>query len=360
MDLSITAVAALGFGFIVNLGLTPATLKLAHKHGWYDRKDHRKIHTNDMPRLGGVGIVAAVLVTSIVLLLVSPAVGSSFRLWNVLPVLAGLIVIHLIGLVDDFINLKARLKFVLQLLAAALVTLGPFRIEVIPLDVFGIASAPLELGVLSYPVTILWIVSVTNAVNLLDGMDGLAGGVSAIAALFAGLLAVMAGQTVTAVFAFTTLGALIGFLTFNFPPARIFMGDSGSLSLGFFLAVIPLTRSDGGGSLWSVVPMISLLMVPILDTVMAILRRIKNRQPISSPDKKHIHHKLLAVGLANNTILVVVYSACVVFGLSTIVWQALDRPLDVAVTLIVWILAVAGFFILDRAAKHRARPEEPV
>ena len=354
MELNITAVAALGIGFLINLGLTPAILKLAHKNGWYDRQDHRKIHTENIPRLGGVGIVFAILVTSVALLLVSPAVGLDYGFQQVVPVLAGLLVIHLVGLVDDFVNLKALLKFVLQLIAAATVTLGPFRIDVIPLDVLGIAGGPLELGMLSYPVTILWIVSVTNAVNLLDGMDGLAGGVGAIAALFAGLLAIMSGQVVTAVFAFATLGGIIGFLTFNFPPAKIFMGDSGSLALGFFLAVIPLTRTDAGGSLWSVVPMISLLMVPILDTVMAILRRVKNRRSILSPDKKHIHHKLLEVGLTKSKILVVVYLACVVFGLSTIAWQALDRPLDVTVTIAVWLLAVVAFFVLDRAAKHRA------
>lgn len=351
MQLTLFALVVLAGGFAVNLVATPLILRLAHKKAWYDAKDHRKIHTENTPRLGGVGIVTSVLLATVVALALAPGFGletaTLARLW---PVPFGLLMIHLLGLIDDFVNLPALLKFFIQLSSAAVVTVG-FRIQTIPIP---LTNTVIDLGIFAFPITMLWIVAVANAVNLIDGMDGLAGGVAAFAAFFTALSALLAGDAAAAFFSLALLGALVAFLTFNFPPAKIFMGDSGSLSLGFVLAVIPLIRSGSSGSLWSLVPMITLLLVPILDTTMAILRRIKNGRSILSPDREHIHHKLLDVGLGNRKILLVVYSTCVVLGFATLAWQLTPSPVDATVILVVWVLSLVAFFTLDRLAKRRA------
>jgi UDP-GlcNAc:undecaprenyl-phosphate GlcNAc-1-phosphate transferase len=254
------------------------------------------------------------------------------------------------GLVDDFHNLRARLKFLLQVLAAALVTAGGFRI--VSFTVPG--SAAVSLGIFSYPITVLWIVAIANAINLVDGIDGLAGGVAAWTALSLALMSILTGHMVPALVSLSLLGAVMGFLAFNFPPARIFMGDSGSLLLGLVLAVIPLLGAPGKTTIEDLAAPATLLMFPILDTILAIVRRVRQKRSVYAPDKDHIHHRLLALGMRDTSIVLIIYAACVVFGAAAVASLFLGRLPGLVMLACLWVLAVAAIGVLDGARRRRA------
>jgi UDP-GlcNAc:undecaprenyl-phosphate GlcNAc-1-phosphate transferase len=343
-----------------NLLFTPLILYLAHHHEWYDEKNHRKIHTEDVPRLGGVGFFMAIVVATIVglVLVRNGTLELGPTLLRLLPVLLGLAVMHGIGLTDDFANLRAVYKFILQLVGAALVTLGPFQVGnfIVPFSQISIS-----LGPFAYPFTVIWIVAITNAVNLIDGLDGLAGGVAAIAALSVGLIGVfILGNPLLSTIAFAMFGALLAFLIFNLPPARIFMGDCGSLTLGFLLAVLPLipARVDAAATglvssaTLGLIPMITVLLVPILDTVTAIGRRIRARKPVHQADREHIHHKLMDAGLSNTQILLIVYGFTGLMGASAAAWFLMPRTVGILVILVIWLVSLAAVLSLN-GHEHR-------
>jgi len=343
--------ALLAFG--VSAAIIPFVLALSHKRSWYDIPNARKIHTNPVPRLGGIGIFFGTMVGSLAVPLLLPLIAPT--LWNdgysisYVPVFIAFAIIHGLGLIDDFHNLHALLKLSLQIVAAALVTVGGFTISSISLP----GLAPLSFGILSYPITILWIVTISNAINLVDGVDGLAGGISGIAAIFLGVLCLLQGHGSSAVVAFAVLGACIGFLLFNWPPARLFMGDSGSLFIGFVLATIPLMISPGQTTIGSLMGPVTVLLVPILDTVSAIFRRLRERRPIHSPDKEHIHHKLLAMGLRQLQLLSVTYAACIVLGGFAVVAHFLRRGSADILLISVWIVCLCALWTLSRVSHRR-------
>ena len=199
MTLTLRLLLTMFAGFLINVGLTPIIIHLAHRNQWYDETNHRKIHTEDIPRLGGFGIFMGILVSAFVAIAVSSnEAGFASLLLHFAPVIAGLLIINIVGLIDDFRNLRALTKFIVQILAAVAVTLGPFRIEHVTIP---FVWYTIDLGILSYPVTVFWIVSITNAMNFVDGIDGLAGGASAIAVLFFAIIALLLGQAVTALLA---------------------------------------------------------------------------------------------------------------------------------------------------------------
>jgi UDP-GlcNAc:undecaprenyl-phosphate GlcNAc-1-phosphate transferase len=338
------AVFALGLGLV----LIPLVLRLAHKFKWYDLPNNRKIHTGLIPRLGGSGMYLAFLIASLLtplLLRIITGGTAGFRFtYRFIPFFLGISLVHVIGLVDDFHNLKALLKFFLQLLAAFIVAAAGFLIRSVTIPYLGVLS----LGPFAYPITILWIVSISNAINLIDGMDGLAGGISAFAALSMGVIALIQGATVTAVLCLSLFGAIVGFLVFNFPPAKIFMGDSGSLFLGFCLAVLPLvggiSKASAFGTL--LVP-VTLLTIPILDIVTAVIRRLRNKIPISHPDKEHIHHKLLDMGLNQRQILGVLYGFSLYLSIVAITSVILPKEINVYLILVVWAGSLLGYGFLN-------------
>ncbi len=321
-------------------------MKLSHRFEWYDEKNARKIHTEDTPRLGGVGIFLSFMIAAAVVLVTR---GEEFRAIRYLPLLGGVVIIHFLGLLDDFINLIAPRKFFLQVLAALVVSLGPFRIDTLAVP---FSETGIPLGWLAYPVTVLWIVSISNAVNLIDGADGLAGGVSAIAALFVGVIASHSGNAALALLAFALVGAIVGFLVYNFPPARIFMGDSGSLLLGFLLATLPLVGFNEG-SAFPAIPVITLLFIPILDTLMAIIRRLSRGLPVHQADREHIHHLLIDRGFGPRKLLLTIYSAAALLGLTALSWFVLPTPYNGAVDLLVWVAAIWISLALGRSRRRR-------
>jgi UDP-GlcNAc:undecaprenyl-phosphate GlcNAc-1-phosphate transferase len=350
--------AALG-ALLFNLILLPFILRLAHRHKWYDLPDTRKIHTGLIPRLGGPGLFLSFTAASLLAFLLAGLIaGSGAR-----PLLsarfaalyAGLALLHLTGLYDDFKSLKALWKFILQIAAAVIIASGGFLIRSFSLPYVG----RLDLGWGSYPLTVVWLVGIANAINLIDGMDGLAGGIGAFAAAAMGVIAVLQGSPQTAALSFALVGALVGFLVFNFPPAKIFMGDSGSLFLGLCLGSLPLiggiSKASAFGSL--IVP-VTLLTVPILDTLTAILRRLRRHKSILSPDKEHIHHKLLGMGLSERQILAVIYGLCAYLGLVSVTSVVLPKEINVYLIIVVWVGSLLGYWLLSYLDTRNRKAEE--
>jgi UDP-GlcNAc:undecaprenyl-phosphate/decaprenyl-phosphate GlcNAc-1-phosphate transferase len=319
----------------------PIILHFAHKHKWYDQQSHRKIHTTDTPRLGGIGIFLAFFIASMsgFFLIVSPEQIDLWSRGSVALIIAGMAIMHGLGIYDDFVNLPAPLKFSVQVLSGIVVASSGAIIASPVLPFLGAVRLP---AMIALPVTILWIVSIANAVNLIDGADGLAGGYSAIAAFFMGLIALGQGNLLTAILAFALVGSLVGFLVFNFPPARIFMGDSGSLFLGFVLAVLPVVglngRTDTSGAVFVLVPTLSLLYLPITDTLLAIFRRKSRGLPVHAPDKEHIHHRLMERGFQGKRLVAVVYSGSILFGIAAMSWFTLPRPFGTLINVFLWVV----------------------
>jgi UDP-GlcNAc:undecaprenyl-phosphate/decaprenyl-phosphate GlcNAc-1-phosphate transferase len=346
--MSILLVAAVTiFALLINLVLTPGIIRIAHRFRWYDRPGSRKIHTVLVPRLGGVGIFTSFFLSIIFVplvgrLLFGDGIPQLVDL-KFLSLFLGFFIIYLLGLIDDFYSLKAVLKLFIQICAAAVVVIGgDFVVHAFTIPYLG----RIDLWYFAYPLTIFWIVAITNAVNLVDGMDGLGAGIAGFAALSLGVISLLGGETAAAVISFGLFGALLGFLRYNFPPAKIFMGDSGSLFLGFVLATIPLLGISRAGSLGALLIPVTILLVPIIDTLAAIIRRLRKRQSIASPDKEHIHHKLLALGLGEKKILLVIYSVCAYLSGIAITSVVLPQAVNVFIIIVVWIGLLLGYGII--------------
>jgi UDP-GlcNAc:undecaprenyl-phosphate GlcNAc-1-phosphate transferase len=314
-------VTTLALGGALALALSaaaiPLIIRVANRNSWYDLPNGRKVHTSPLPRLGGAGMYAAVLASIVAVTALFPLAGGGEAFGfsrEFLFVQAGFLVIFATGLIDDFRNLAAPLKFFLQVAAGVLVTLGGFTIDALALP--GLSA--LHLGWAAWPITVLWLVSLSNAMNLVDGVDGFAGAIAAMAALALGASAFIHGRYGAALLAVCLLGAVAGFLLFNFPPARIFMGDSGSLLLGFMLATLPLLRGsnqpDGATLFLDLAATVAVLALPVLDTLTAIARRLHAGQPIHRADKLHLHHKLQALGLSDRTLFLIALASGVLLG----------------------------------------------
>ena len=325
MEILIPLAATGVLALLLSAAITPIVGSVARRRGWFDHPNARKVHHDLIPRLGGVAIFIAFSVSALLATILSPLLfpgtwAGAFTL-RALTVVAAVIIINGTGLVDDFSNLPALLKLCLQITAAALITVAGY---VIPLAGPG---ASLALRILGWLLTMGWIVGATNAMNLVDGMDGLAGGMACIASLSLGVVALLHGSAPTALLAIALLGSVVGFLIYNFPPARIFMGDSGSYLIGFSLALLPLIGATATREVGALLAPLVVLAVPILDTIAAILRRLRRRQPVHTPDREHIHHVLLALGLNERTILAAVCGYCAYLGAMAVVvslvrWQA--------------------------------------
>ncbi|MFW6228754.1 MAG: MraY family glycosyltransferase [Alkalispirochaeta sp.] len=333
-------------------------LHYAHKHKWYDEHSHRKIHTTDTPRLGGIGVFLAFVVAALsgLVLVLSP---EQFEVWSkgsIALIILGMAVMHGLGIYDDFVNLPAPIKFFVQLVSGGIVAFSGALLRSIDIPFLGVLELPLWLAI---PATVIWIVSIANAINLIDGADGLAGGFSAISAFFMGLIALGQGNLLTAVIAFALVGALVGFLVFNFPPARIFMGDSGSLFLGFVLAVLPLLglyrHSPGAGTVFAVVPTLSILYLPITDTVMAIVRRRARGLPVHAADREHIHHRLIDRGHTGRRLLAIIYGGTALFGAAAMAWFILPRPYGTVVNISLWVIVTVVIMSMGRRRSETGR-----
>ena len=318
---------------VIAFAVGPFSIWLAHRVGAVDKPNYRKVHTRVMPRIGGIAIFVGVMVPG----LIEAAVilkGDYAPLWGML--LGGLIV-FLVGFLDDLNQLSPWVKLGGQCLAAVVTMAFGLRVHFI--------TSPFEgmfwLGYLSIPFTFLWLVGVTNAVNLIDGLDGLAAGVSGIAALSMGIVAHVHGQSFLLVLSVMIAGAVLGFLPYNFHPARTFMGDCGSNFLGFMMAATAVQGMAKTTAVISLLVPILILGVPILDTFFAVIRRMHNKVGIFQPDKNHLHHRLLSMGYSHQQAVLIIYGVSALFGACAVLMSIVSTPK--AMCILMLVLIIVGF-----------------
>jgi UDP-GlcNAc:undecaprenyl-phosphate/decaprenyl-phosphate GlcNAc-1-phosphate transferase len=298
--------------FVTSILITPLVIKLAFKIGATDKPNHRKVHEKIMPRLGGLAIYISFIVGLLVLRPFDP-----FNPNLNTAILIGSIIIIVTGVLDDMFELSAKIKFICQIAAALVVIFwGGVQVSFVNLPFGGLV----EFGILSIPLTILWIVGVTNAINLIDGLDGLAAGVSSIALLTISGMAIIMGDTYVVAIGSIVMASTLGFLLYNFHPAKIFMGDTGALFLGYMISVLALLGFKNVTLISFVIPVI-ILGVPISDTFFAIIRRIVNKKPLSAPDKSHLHHCLLRLGYTHRQAVLMIYALAAFFGLVAVIFS---------------------------------------
>ncbi|WP_057742544.1 glycosyltransferase family 4 protein [Liquorilactobacillus capillatus] len=298
---------------LLSLLLTPLIRRLAFKVGAVDNPNTRRVNKIPMPTMGGLAIFIAFNAANFFLL------RKQYPTNQVWILFIAECVIIATGIIDDIYELKPKQK-VIGITLAALVVYFFAHVRMTTLTVPFLGT--LDLGWLSLPITVLWILAITNAINLIDGLDGLATGVSIIALFTSGLTGFFflnTTSTFVSIMMFTLVAALIGFLPFNFHPAKIYLGDTGALFIGFMISVFSLYGLKNATFITIVIPVI-ILGVPITDTVYAILRRILNKKPISQADKHHLHHRLLEMGLSHTQTVLVIYGIALIFSFISLLY----------------------------------------
>lgn len=317
------------FALAITYILTPVIQSRAVKLGVLDKPSDRKLHTTPIPRLGGVAIYLSIFITSLLML---PHYWNysvtSVGTFTLLGVFASGTIIFFVGLLDDLEPLSPQIKLTIQLIAATIAWYLGVKIITIsnPLYHADFGFFKLSIGgqaipfdpLISYFLTVIWIVGITNAINLIDGMDGLATGISLIGAMAIWAVSVdfKINQPGGALMAATIAGALLGFLRWNFNPARIFLGDSGAYLIGFLLASLTIGCTTKKVAIAVITPLMVLIFaLPIVDTTLAIIRRLISGRPIMQPDKEHLHHKLLQLGFSQKITSYVLYTVSASFGI---------------------------------------------
>jgi UDP-GlcNAc:undecaprenyl-phosphate GlcNAc-1-phosphate transferase len=355
-----SAFEALIIALLVVAALTPLVRMLAFRLDAVAHPGGRHIHKATIPRLGGLAICIGLFAPLVILGLTEPAVADMFRpIWlRVLGLVLGGAIMCVVGVIDDTRGIRAGRKLLAQIAVAIFAFACGLRIEAIHLPLIG----DFATWSLALPLTVLWIVGVMNAVNLIDGLDGLAAGVVFFAAATNFVVAWLSGTLLVALLAAAVAGAVLGFLIYNFNPARIFMGDSGSYLLGYVLATTALvgTPQKASTAVSLLVPVMA-LGVPIFDTLFAMVRRILERRPVFSPDRGHIHHRLLDMGLTHRRAVVVLYAVCGVFTAAAIgvslerTWQVGAALLGASLALIGLVRFVGYFEYLHLDLRQKAR-----
>jgi UDP-GlcNAc:undecaprenyl-phosphate GlcNAc-1-phosphate transferase len=329
--------------FVLSLFMEALILSVCRKMAWYDRTNMRKIHSGNIPRLGGIGFVFSFIIFFVVVGFFLKVFSFEFKF---LPIALAYVLILISGIRDDFKPMVPRHKLILHTCAALCVLISGHVFE----RFFFIDHVDfLEFSgwnLLSYPLTLLWIVGITNAVNFVDGVDGLAGGISLLALLsFGAIFAALGTGGVTFLFCACLVSALLGFLVFNapFPRAKIFMGDGGAYFLGFTLALFPLMGAGDAAAGLPVFHAAAILLIPILDTTAAVWRRLRDGKRIGSPDRCHTHHKLMNLGLSSRRIDAVLFTLQFCLGIMVYVAVKIPGYLSLVVLFLTYA-AGTGFF----------------
>lgn len=321
----------------MSLIVTPPVIKFALKTGAVDLPNERKVHKVPIPRIGGLGIYIAFMVALSFSIFVSNLDGASLHEIAGLALSGTLIVV--LGLIDDYKNLPAKVKLLGQIFAAAVLVLGfDVRIDFItdPLGDY------IYLEWIAIPATIFWLVGLTNTINLIDGLDGLAAGVAAIASITILLVAMKQNFFLVTILTAALAGAASGFLFYNTNPAKIFMGDTGSMFLGFMLAGISVIGTVKSTATIALIVPILALGLPILDTTFAILRRYFGGKPIFQPDKGHLHHRLLKLGFTQRQAVLLMYIISAMLGLSAVALTEVSSQIAVVLLLMIGVAIAYG------------------
>jgi UDP-GlcNAc:undecaprenyl-phosphate GlcNAc-1-phosphate transferase len=315
-----TYIAVFIIALTSSLFLTPVIRRLCARLGWLDvPRDERRVHGQATPRLGGLAILTSVLLALSILPLVNNLVTQSLLRdkWQMMAVFIPAVLVTLFGVYDDLKGTDARLKFLALAAAGTIFYAMGGRIDNLSLPFLDSVHLP---AVFSYLLTILWIIGVTNAFNLIDGIDGLAAGAGLFSSVVVLIVSLMLGHPHVTVVALVLSGALIGFLRYNFNPASIFLGDSGSLFIGFTLAAISLQGSQKASTAVAIAIPLMAFGLPIIDTGFSLVRRFLSGKPIFQGDKEHIHHMLLARGWSQRRAAFVLYAVCAALGLISLLF----------------------------------------
>ncbi|MBS5651394.1 MAG: undecaprenyl/decaprenyl-phosphate alpha-N-acetylglucosaminyl 1-phosphate transferase [Clostridiales bacterium] len=335
---------------VISFLSTPIVKSFAYKLGAIDvPKDERRMHKVPIPRMGGLAIFLGFIISVLLFVEVDDQMKG---------ILLGSVIIVVMGIIDDITPLRASLKFVIQILAALIPVYYGVQITCISNPNLFSDNPYWNFGWLSIPITVIWIVGLTNAVNLIDGLDGLAIGVSSISALTMLAIAILVAEPQVAVIMAALVGACIGFMPYNMNPAKIFMGDTGSTFLGYILACITIQGLFKFYAVISFVVPFLILGLPIFDTMFAIIRRISHGQNPMAPDRSHVHHRLIDMGLNQKQAVAVLYVISAILGLSAVVLATsgeIKAILCLMALIIVCLIAVRVIFLphmSDEEKKH--------
>lgn len=303
--------AALAVALAVAFVSTPVVKNIAHRVGAVDvPKDNRRMHDHPIPRMGGLAIFFGFILSTLIFVEMTDQLRG---------MLLGAVIIVVLGIFDDIYSLKAAFKFVVQIVAALVAALSGNLIAALSNPNVFSADPIWELGWLAWPVTIIWIVAITNSVNLIDGLDGLACGVSTISSMTMLVIALVVADAPVALLMAALAGGCIGFLPYNLNPAKIFMGDTGSTFLGFVLAVVSIQGLFKFYAIISFAVPFLMLGLPIFDTAFAFIRRIAHGQSPMHADRSHVHHRLIDMGFSQKQAVAVLYIISAILGLSAVV-----------------------------------------
>ena len=340
-------IAGAFISYLLGVFIVPFVIDWSQREGLVDVPNERKIHKAQISRLGGIAIWLSTMLTFLFLVLLSYYPYGSL----LSGILLGGSLMFLLGLIDDIYNLDAKFKLIIQLSIATIVYLLGVKIDTL-FNPFGNA---INLGVFSYPITILWIVGISNAVNFIDGVDGLAGSVIAVDSVALALVAVAMtpAQPITALIAFILAGSMLAFLTFNFNPAKIFMGDSGALFSGFLLATLSIAGVMKGATLAILLPFL-VLAVPIMDITYSSLRRIMKGTSPFVADAEHIHHKLLKAGFSQKKTVAILTSVAIVGGAIATYFSGIIKHYFIYIGVLIFIMIILSIIsILTKPSENK-------
>ena len=337
---SVFIILALAVAFLISFSSTPTVIALANKIKAIDiPKDERRVHKKPIPLIGGLAIFYGFVISVLCFAVIDR---------QVMGLLIGSVIIVTVGVIDDMRDLNAKVKLVFQLIAAGIAIYFGVEIEYVanPLSTL-VGPQYINLGLWSIPITMVWIIGVTNAVNLIDGLDGLACGVSTIASVALLSLTLISQNLNAAIVAAALAGAGFGFLPYNFNPAKIFIGDTGSTFLGFVLACISIQGIMKMYALISIAVPVLILGLPIFDTLFAIMRRIAKKKPIMSPDRGHLHHRLLDMGFSQKQTVTILYTLTSILCLTAVVMAMKDAMRGLILIFAVLFVLLVSLVVME-------------
>lgn len=354
--------------FITAFVITPHTMRLAKRVGAIDIPNDRRVNKKPMPRLGGLAVIAGFFV-SVIYLLITTSIEGKINLFDgdnyyikLIGFFSGIIILGLVCYIDDVKGIPSLVKLAAQIIAAVIVVACGIRIEDISIP-FTNGTVVIG-GVFSYILTVCWIIGITNAINLIDGLDGLSSGVTLISCLSLLMVFALNGSPLIAIVLITALaGAIVGFLPFNFSPAKTFIGDTGSNFMGFSLAIISILGVAKTYTALVLIAPIIILGMPIFDTIFAIFRRIikgKSLKAVFKPDKGHLHHKLMSKGYSQKQAVLIMYGITAILGMFAVIllesgiWKALSFAL-----LVIAIVAI-GYKDVTKLMGEEEKEEEQI
>ncbi|HUT03963.1 MAG TPA: MraY family glycosyltransferase [bacterium] len=352
MTLLLTYAAVFATGVAVSLVLTPIVRALARRIGAMDFPSHRKVHSKPIPSLGGIAIIAAFGISALLGLQLCPDPSNALAR-KLTGMFIGCLIVMGVGIYDDIKGLRPTLKLVGQIIASIVLILYGFGIEKFtsPLSQTGSIAVPAAVGVM---LTVLWVVGLTNSVNLIDGLDGLAAGVVFIASLTLMSVTIYRGDYQIGLLSVAVAGAVLGFLKFNFFPASIFMGDTGSMCLGFIFAAMSLLGASKSTVAVALLVPITSMAVPLMDTGLAFLRRLFRGTHPFKADREHLHHRLLTLGLSQRQAVVLIYFVSAYLGVIAFITVLIPFKYSFLILIILAMGLILALKTLAYLEKHVA------